>query len=53
MFVWLKQRLTAAALTAASAIIVLELINPWGIFDFLLDCVLFVLIAAVGWANKK
>jgi hypothetical protein len=51
MWPWLKQRITAVALAAASTIIFLEFITP-AVFDFIFDLMLLGLIAVVGWANK-
>lgn len=43
---WIKRHLMSSALSAASAIIALQLVVP-GVFDFIFDLVLLALIAAV------
>jgi uncharacterized membrane protein len=45
--IWLRKRVTAAALSAASVIIALQLITP-GVFDFIFDLILLGIIAVVG-----
>lgn len=49
---WLKDRITSAALSAATALIVLQFILP-GIFDFMADLILLFLIWLVGFVKDS
>lgn len=52
MFMWIRRRVTTAALTAASAVIMLEFVTP-AVFDFIFDLVLLGLIGIVGLVNNN
>lgn len=52
MKAWLIQHLTSAALALASLLILLEITVLPPFIDFLSDCVLWGLIAAVGYMHK-
>lgn len=49
---WIKARITSAALSAASALIVLQFVLP-GIFDFLADLIILGLIWVVGYVKDS
>lgn len=49
---WIRKRITASALSAASALIVLKLILP-GIFDFIIDLLVLFLIWTVGFVKDS
>lgn len=49
---WIKTRITSAALSAATALIVLQFVLP-GIFDFLADLIILGLIWVVGYVKDS
>lgn len=52
MLDWIRERITSIALSAAAAIIALELITP-SIFDFVFDLILLGLIGVVAKLHKR
>jgi len=52
MMGWLKERVLAVALAAASTIAFLSLISPWYL-DFMFDVIMVGLIAIVGRLAKQ
>jgi hypothetical protein len=51
MATWIKQRITASAISAAVVIAILQILVPW-FFDLLFSALLIGLIALVGYASK-
>jgi hypothetical protein len=49
---WVQQRVTSAALSAASALVILQFVLP-GLFDFLADLIILGLIWVVGYVKDN